>query len=99
GREMKVSRSSQSCALGSAIAAAVVAGKKAGGYDDFASAQKAMCGVKPKTYKPLAKNNKVYSQLYKQYKKLHDSFGIKGTKMDMSDVMKELLKLKEEANK
>jgi L-ribulokinase len=55
---MKVSRSSQSCALGSAIAAAVVAGKKSGGYDNFAAAQKAMCGVKPKTYKPIAKKPK-----------------------------------------
>ncbi|HBG26867.1 MAG: ribulokinase [Planctomycetes bacterium GWF2_41_51] len=99
GREMKVSRSSQSCALGSAIAAAVVAGKKAGGYDDFASAQKAMCGVKKTTYKPIAKNNKVYSELYKLYKKLHDAFGIKNSKIMLSDIMKELLRLKEEANK
>lgn len=99
GREMKVSRSSQSCALGSAIAAAVVAGKKAGGYDDFASAQKAMCGVKKTTYKPIAKNNKVYSELYKLYKKLHDAFGIEDSKLVLSDVMKKLLQLKEQANK
>lgn len=99
GREMKVSRSSQSCALGSAIAAAVVAGKKAGGYDDFASAQAAMCGVKKITYKPNAKNHKVYSELYKLYKKLHDAFGIKDSKIVLSDVMKKLLQLKEQANK
>ncbi|MFA5293056.1 MAG: ribulokinase [Phycisphaerae bacterium] len=99
GREMKVSRSSQSCALGSAIAAAVIAGKKAGGFDNFASAQSAMCGVKKKTYKPNAKNHKVYAELYKLYKKLHDAFGIKDNKIVLSDVMKKLLEIKEKVNK
>ncbi len=99
GREMKVSRSAQSCALGSAIAAAVVAGKKAGGYDNFARAQAAMCGVKKKTYKPNAKNRKVYAELYKPYKKLHDAFGVKNHKAVLSDVMKKLLQLKEQVNK
>jgi len=98
GREMKVSRSSQSCALGSALAAAVVAGKKAGGYENFALAQKAMCGVKAKTYKPNPKNQKIYAQLYKLYKKLHDAFGTKGHKDSLYDVMKGLLELKERAN-
>lgn len=94
GREMKVSRSSQSCALGSAIAAAVVAGKKAGGYNNFADAQKAMCGVKAKTYKPIPKNQKIYAKLYKLYKKLHDAFGTKGYSDSLYDVMKNLLELK-----
>ncbi|MDB6021348.1 MAG: araB, partial [Pedosphaera sp.] len=44
GRPMKLSRSGQTCALGAAIAGAVVAGKKAGGYDSFAPAQAAMTG-------------------------------------------------------
>ncbi len=35
GRPIKISRSAQTCALGAAIAGAVVAGKKAGGYDDL----------------------------------------------------------------
>ncbi|MGA2916444.1 MAG: ribulokinase [Sedimentisphaerales bacterium] len=99
GREMKVSRSAQSCALGSAIAAAVVAGKKAGGYDNFASAQSTMCGVKKITYKPNTKSHKTYTELYKLYKKLHDSFGVKNHKAVLSDVMKKLLELKEQANK
>jgi L-ribulokinase len=99
GREMKVSRSAQSCALGSAIAAAVVAGKKAGGYDNFAQAQAAMCGVKKKTYKPNVKNHKIYAELYKLYKKLHDAFGIKGHKDTLADVMKKLLEIKEKVNK
>lgn len=94
GREMKVSRSAQTCALGSAIAAAVVAGQ----YKTFAAAQKAMCGLKPKTYKPDPKAKKVYQQLYTLYKKLHDSFGVKGHGEDLSGVMKDLLAIKEKAN-
>ena len=46
GLEMKVARSAQTCALGSAIAGAVAAGAAAGGHKDFAAAQAAMCGVK-----------------------------------------------------
>ncbi len=95
GREMKVSRSAQTCALGSAIAAAVV-GKA---HKSFAAAQKAMCGIKPKTFKPDKKAVAVYQQLYALYKKLHDSFGIKGTKLDISGVMKDLLAIKEKANR
>jgi len=94
GREMKVSRSSQTCALGSAIAAAVVAGE----YKTFAAAQKAMCGLKAKTYKPDKKAQKVYQQLYALYKKLHDSFGVKGRQEDISNVMKDLLAIKEKSN-
>ena len=39
GREMLVSGSSQTCALGSAVSAAVLAGASNGGYDDFETAQ------------------------------------------------------------
>ncbi|MBL7215869.1 MAG: ribulokinase [Phycisphaerae bacterium] len=95
GREMKVSRSAQTCALGSAIAAAVVAGSTAGGYDDFASAQAAMTGVKEVVYKPNHENNAVYMNLYKLYKQLHDGFGVPGTKVKMTNVMKDLLEIKE----
>ncbi|MFA5783737.1 MAG: ribulokinase, partial [Phycisphaerae bacterium] len=98
GREMKISRSAQTCALGSAIAAAVVAGKAAGGYDDFNAAQRAMCGVKDVTYKPKAENVKVYQQLYKLYKQLHDAFGIDADAGRLANVMKDLLRIKERAN-
>jgi len=95
GREMKVSRSAQTCALGSAIAAAVVAGSATGGYDDFASAQAAMTGVKDVIYKPNHENNAVYMKLYKLYKQLHDGFGVPETKVEMAHVMKDLLDIKE----
>ncbi|MBN1818351.1 MAG: ribulokinase [Sedimentisphaerales bacterium] len=98
GREMKVSRSAQTCALGAAICGAVVAGKKAGGHDNFAEAQNAMCGIKPVSFKPIPANQKVYADLYKLYKQLHDAFGIAGHTEVVSHVMKDLLAIKERAN-
>lgn len=87
GREMKVSRSAQSCALGAAIAAAVVSG----GHKNFAQAQTAMCGVKKVTYKPKPENHAIYKRGYALYKQIHDAFG-SGT---MANVMKELLSIKD----
>ncbi len=95
GREMKVSRSAQTCALGSAIAAAVVAGKANGGYNDFATAQAAMTGVKEVVYKPIPANQAVYAKLYKLYKQMHDGFGVAGNSIGMANIMKELLDIKE----
>jgi len=92
GRQMKVSRSAQTCALGSAIAAAVVGGA----HSTFAKAQSAMCGVKETMFKPIAKNHKVYQRLYKLYKQLHDGFGLPGHAESMGNVMKELLGIKDE---
>ncbi len=98
GREMAVSRSSQTCALGSAIAASVVAGKANGGHDNFADAQKAMTGVKEITYKPIAENQQTYQQLYKLYKQLHDAFGTKEYSGNLDNIMKDLLEIKERVN-
>ncbi len=98
GREMKVSRSAQTCALGSAICGAVAAGKTAGGYDTFAEAQAAMCGVKSKVFRPIAENKVVYAKLYPLYKQLHDAFGSTGYSGTMANVMKDLLAIKEAAN-
>ena len=95
GRTMKVSRSAQTCALGSAIAAAVVAGSEKGGYDDFNSATAAMTGVKDEVYKPIKPNVEVYAKLYVLYKQLHDGFGIEGNSVYMANVMKDLLDIKE----
>ena len=82
-------------ALGAAIAGAVVAGKASGGYNNFADAQAAMCGIKDVTFKPIAENNKVYQQLYVLYKQLHDAFGIEGWSGKLANVMKELLNIKD----
>ncbi len=94
GRPMKVSRSGQTCALGAAIAAAVVAGPKAGGYDTFAAAQQAMTGLKTKAYKPDPAAHEVYKKLYTLYRQLHDCFGTTTWHGDCHNVMKELLALR-----
>ena len=98
GREMKISRSAQTCALGAAIAGAVVAGKKAGGYGSVPKAQAAMCGVKRKTFKPNPQNHKVYRELYSLYKQLHDAFGLPSYSGKMANVMKDLLAIKDRIN-
>jgi L-ribulokinase len=99
GRPMKVSRSPQTCALGAAIAGAVVAGRKVGGYDHYADAQKAMTGLKTKVYRPNAKAHAVYEQLYALYRQLHDCFGTSTWKGDCSNVMKRLIEIRGEARK
>ena len=94
GRPMKVSRSAQSCALGAAIAGAVVAGSKAGGYPSVRAAQKAMTGLKSTVYKPDAGAQKVYRELYALYRRMHDALGTPGAD-DLYDVMKKLLQIRD----
>ena len=96
GRDMEVSQSEQTCALGAAIAAAVAAGRARGGYANFASAIRAMTSIREKRYTPQPRNVKTYNRLYEIYKQLHDVFGLKGTRIDLSDAMKELLAIRGE---
>jgi L-ribulokinase len=93
GRPMKISRSGQTCALGSAIAAAVVAGV----HPDFATAQAAMTGLKTRVFKPAALAHAVYQQLYSLYKKLHDAFGTVPGSGQLHDVMKSLIAIRNQA--
>jgi len=95
GLEMKVARSAQTCALGAAMAGAVVAGVKAGGYETFAGAQAAMSGVKKKTFKPDPESRRIYEELYRIYRTLHDAFGTKAWTGNLFPVMKELLAIKD----
>lgn len=98
-RPIAISRSSQTCALGAAMGAAVAAGPLRGGYTDFASAVKAMTGVQKKVFKPNPKHAAVYERLYRIYRRLHDAFGIQGHTADVSGVMKELLQVRDEVRK
>jgi L-ribulokinase len=97
GRPIKISRSAQTCALGSAIAGAVVAGKAAGGYDNYAEAQKAMTGLKSRVFQPNAGAHAVYKRLYTLYRKLHDAFGTKEWNGNLHGVMKELIEVRNQA--
>jgi L-ribulokinase len=91
GCTMLVAGSSQACALGSAIAAAVLAGA----HKDFPKAQKAMTSLKKVSYKPKPAAQKTYDEVYGLYRKLHDAFGNVNKSADLTQVMKELLALKE----
>jgi L-ribulokinase len=90
GRPMKVSRSAQTCALGAAIAGAVVAGT----HRNFALAQKAMTGLKSKIYQPDPKAHLVYRELYALYKTLHDAFGTREWNGNLYGVMKKLIEIR-----
>ncbi|MBN2883126.1 MAG: ribulokinase [Clostridia bacterium] len=90
GMEIKIAKSDQSPALGSAMFGAVAAGAEKGGYNSIFEAAGIMGGVKDVSYKPDQKNKAIYDRLYEEYSILHDYFG-KGT----NDVMKRLKKIKE----
>jgi L-ribulokinase len=94
GCTMLVAGSSQACALGSAVSAAVLAGA----HPDFPTAQKKMTSLKKVAYKPKAAAQKTYNELYTLYRQLHDSFGGRGPNTDLADVMKQLLIIKEAAH-
>src|ERR1044071_7806623 len=99
GRTIRISRSAQTCALGAAIAGAVVAGSNAGGYDNFTNAQRAMTGLKPRAFEPNAEAHAVYKELYKLYRTLHDAFGTRNFDGDLYNVMKELIEIRNRARK
>jgi L-ribulokinase len=95
GCTMLVAGSSQACALGAAISAAVLAGEHA----DFPAAQRKMTSLKKVAYRPRPAAQKVYGRLYALYRTLHDSFGGVNRAADLSQVMKELLRIKEEGRR
>lgn len=90
--EIRISASSQTPALGSAMFGAVAAGKERGGYDDIKDAAKEMARLKDTVYRPNQKNTEVYSQLFAEYTRLYDYFG-----RGANDVMKNLKKIKRES--
>ncbi len=88
-REIRIARSTQTPALGSAMFGAVAAGKAAGGYDRIEDAAKEMGGTLPVVYRPDTGRAEVYEKLYQEYKLLHDYFG-----RGANDVMKRLKDIK-----
>ncbi|HTZ19649.1 MAG TPA: ribulokinase [Opitutaceae bacterium] len=92
GCTMLVAGSSQACALGSAVSAAVLAGA----HPDFPTAQRKMTWLEKKQYRPDPTAQKTYNLLYVLYRQLHDSFGGLNKSADLSRLMKELLALKQE---
>jgi L-ribulokinase len=91
GREIRVTASKQTPALGSAMFGAVAAGKVAGGYDSIYDAAQKMAHLKTETFKPIPENQIVYGKLFAEYLRLHDYFG-----RGENNVMKTLKKIKAE---
>jgi len=91
GLPIRVSASTQTPALGSAMFGAVAAGKPAGGYDSIYDAAKEMAHLKDEMYTPNPTHQKIYDLLYAEYLALHDHFGRGG-----NDVMKRLKQIKAE---
>jgi len=97
-RPMKVSKSKQTPALGAAIFGAVAAGKEISGFSSILDAQNAITGTK-ETFEPNPSNHLVYKKLYALYKQLHDAFGTEDWSGKMQNVMKDLLKIRDQQRK
>ena len=92
GRELKVTASKQTPALGSAIFGAVAASKSEGGYDSIFEAAPKMARLKKETFKPNPVAQRVYNQIYADYSTLHDYFG-----RGVNDVMKRMKQIRGES--
>jgi L-ribulokinase len=86
GRELSVAASAQTPALGAAMFAAVAAG----GHHSIVDASRAMARLAPETYRPVDAHRAVYSDLYREYLRLHDAFG-----RDGQSVMKSLRRIRD----
>lgn len=91
GRPMEISRSAQTCALGSAIAGAVVAGI----HPDFPTAQRLMTGTKAEVIHPRPDAQSVYAEIRPLYGRLHDAFGTPDVVANMGGVMKRLIEIRD----
>ena len=81
--------------LGAAIFGAVVGGA----YKSTQQAQRKMTGVGANVYRPTKDAAKVYAQLYKLYRTLHDAFGTTQSDGRLDHVMKELIAIRDRARK
>jgi L-ribulokinase len=93
GRPMQISRSAQTCALGAAVAAAVVSGA----HKNYPTAQRAMTGLKSHEFRPESAAHKIYRQLYPLYRQLHDAFGTRTGSGNLQNVMKQLIEIRTRA--
>jgi len=71
GRAFALGASKHDSALGSAIYAAVAAGA----HPNLTAAAERMGKRKDEVVRPIAENQRVYDQLYQEYKTLYDTFG------------------------
>lgn len=95
GRPMHVAGSPQTCALGAAIAGAVAAGLRRGGYRDVRQAQRFMTRKPSKTYQPDRAAGRIYEKLFSLYEQMHDAFGGRTGSVMLAGVMKRLLEIRD----
>jgi L-ribulokinase len=93
GRPMKLSRSSETCALGAAVFGAVAGGA----YRTTRAAQRQMTGLRATVFRPNRSAHATYRKLYALYRQLHDAFGTTGWTGNLGNVMKELIAIREAA--
>ena len=73
--EIKLAKSENASALGSAIYAATAAGENRGGYSTIKDASMRMSHLQEETFIPNSNDKKTYNRLYSEYTLLHDYFG------------------------
>jgi L-ribulokinase len=89
GRDFAVAASSQTPALGAAMFAAVAAGPELGGHASVVDASRRMAHLAPRVFRPVDAHHAVYSDLYREYVRLHDLLG-----RDEESVMKTLRRIR-----
>ncbi|MCD8140654.1 MAG: ribulokinase [Planctomycetaceae bacterium] len=94
-KPLYISRNSETCALGGAIAAAVITGA----YPGFETAIERMTGVLDLVYRPIPEHVAIYERIYALYRQMHDSFCSSGNVGDLSRVMKDLMDIKDETSR
>lgn len=75
GMDIRIARSDQTPALGSAMFGAVAAGPDCSGYGTIREAAQKMGGTSGTVYCPIPGNKAIYDELYSDYLTLHDYFG------------------------
>ena len=90
-KPMRVSAVDQTCAMGAALFGAV-----AGGYADLVTLQERAVKYLDVVYEPIGENVAVYAELYQIYCQLHDGFGKTGWNGTMENVMKDLIRIREQ---
>jgi L-ribulokinase len=90
GREFAVAASAQTPALGAAMFAAVAAGPELGGYATIEDARRRMAHLSGRRFAPVVAHHAVYTDLYRDYVRLHDLFG-----RDADGVMKSVRRIRE----
>ncbi len=93
-KPMKIAAIDETVALGSALMGAYAAYSKEGKTITYNELQHKSCEALEKVYQPNPENVIIYNKLFNIYKKLHDAFGVAGSKIELYSVMKDLIEIK-----